>query len=103
MYLLVHNSVAAMAFFQVGGNQLNTFETFLNQAVNGIQSHGIISGMSNVAYVVMLIGFLWEVYHSLLSGGDVKGFGRAAVKYLACALVVQYWSQIFTDVNSAFV
>jgi hypothetical protein len=102
MHLPFDNLSTALAF-QLGGNQLNTFETFLNQSVNGIQGAGIITGMTNVSYVVMLIGFLWEVYHSLLSGGDVKGFGKAAAKYVACALVVQAWPQIFTSVNSAFV
>lgn len=54
-------------------------------------------------YVVMLVGFLWEMYQAASQGGDVKGFGRSAAKYLACALVVQAWPQIFTEVNQAFV
>ena len=103
MHPMLHNAVPMLAFFQLGGNQLNTFENFLHSAVTGIQGAGIISGMTNVSYVVMLVGFLWEMYQAASQGGDVKGFGRSAAKYLACALVVQAWPQIFTEVNQAFV
>jgi hypothetical protein len=103
MHPMLHNAVAMPAFFQLGGNQLNTFENFLHSAVIGIQGAGIISGMTNVSYVVMLVGFLWEMYQAASQGGDVKGFGRSAAKYLACALVVQAWPEIFTEVNQAFV
>ena len=103
MHPMLHNAVPMLAFFQLGGNQLNTFENFLHSAVTGIQGAGIISGMTNVSYVVMLVGFLWEMYQAASHGGDVKGFGRSAAKYLACALVVQAWPQIFTEVNQAFV
>jgi hypothetical protein len=92
-----------LGLLQLGANQLNTFENFLHSAVNGIQGSGVITGMMNVAYVIMLVGFLWEVYQSALHGGDVKGLGKSMVKYLATALVVQAWPDVFTSVNHAFV
>src|SRR5271157_86981 len=66
-----HIAISMLAFFQ--GTQLNLFERFLTQAVAGIDSTSITSGMQNVAYVVLLVGFLWQVYQSALHGGDVRG------------------------------
>ena len=101
--MTAHAGLLMLAFLQLGGNQLNTFENFLQTAVSGIQGSGVIAGMMNVAYVIMLVSFLWEVYQSALHGGDVKGLGRSMVKYLATALVVQAWPTVFVDVNHAFV
>src|SRR5580692_8712790 len=67
--------VMMLAFFQ--STQLNLFERFLTQARSGIDSTGITSGMQNVAYVVLLVGFLWQVYQSALHGGDVRGLGTS--------------------------
>jgi hypothetical protein len=101
--MTTHAGLLMLALSQLGGNQLNTFENFLQTAVSGIQGSGVIAGMMNVAYVIMLVGFLWEVYQSALHGGDVKGLGKSMVKYLATALVVQAWPTVFVDVNHAFV
>jgi hypothetical protein len=101
--MTTHAGLPMLALLQLGGNQLNTFESFLKTAVSGIQGSGVIAGMMNVAYVIMLVGFLWEVYQSALHGGDVKGLGKSMVKYLATALVVQAWPAVFVDVNHAFV
>jgi len=93
--------VAMLAFFQ--GTQLNLFERFLTQAVSGIDSTGITSGMQNVAYVVLLVGFLWQVYQSLLHGGDVRGLGTGLIKYVVTALVVMNYGSVFTTINQGFV
>jgi hypothetical protein len=53
----------------------------------GIDSTGITSGMQNVAYVVLLVGFLWQVYQSALHGGDVRGLGTGLIKYVVTAVV----------------
>jgi len=50
-----HIAVSMLAFLQ--GTQLNLFERFLTQAVAGIDSTSITSGMQNVAYVVLLVAF----------------------------------------------
>ena len=96
-----HNAVSMLAFFQ--GTQLNLFERFLTQAVAGIDSTSITSGMQNVAYVVLLVGFLWQLYQSALHGGDVRGLGTNLIKYIVTALVVMNYGTIFTTINQGFV
>src|SRR5579863_1051519 len=93
--------VTMLAFFQ--STQLNLFERFLTQARSGIDSTGITSGMQNVAYVVLLVGFLWQVYQSALHGGDVRGLGTGLIKYVVTAVVVMNYGAIFTTVNQGFV
>jgi hypothetical protein len=90
-----------LAFLQ--STQLNLFERFLTQARTGIDSTGIISGMQNVAYVILLVGFLWQVYQSALHGGDVRGLGTSLIKYVVTAVVVINYGTIFTTVNQGFV
>jgi hypothetical protein len=96
-----HIAVSMLAFFQ--GTQLNLFERFLTQAVAGIDSTSITSGMQNVAYVVLLVGFLWQVYQSALHGGDVRGLGTNLIKYIVTAVVVMNYGTIFTTINQGFV
>ena len=100
LHLSLH-PVAMLAFFQ--GTQLNLFERFLTQAVSGIDSTGITSGMQNVAYVVLLVGFLWQVYQSLLHGGDIRGLGTGLIKYVVTAIVVMNYGTVFTAINQGFV
>ena len=90
-----------LAFFQA--TQLNLFERFLTQARTGIDSTGITSGMQNVAYVVLLVGFLWQVYQSALHGGDVRGLGTGLIKYVVTAVVVMNYGTVFTTINQGFV
>jgi len=92
---------AMLAFFQ--STQLNLFERFLTQARSGIDSTGITSGMQNVAYVVLLVGFLWQVYQSALHGGDVRGLGTSLIKYVVTAVVVMNYGSVFTTINQGFV
>jgi hypothetical protein len=99
--MFLHPNVALLAFFQ--GTQLNLFERFLTQAVSGINSTSITSGMQNAAYVVLLAGFLWQMYQSALHGGDVRGLGTNLVKYVVTAVVVMNYSAIFITVNTGFV
>lgn len=97
----LHSGPSALAFFQ--STQLNLFERFLTQAVSGIDSTGITSGMQNVAYVILLVGFLWQVYQSALHGGDARGLGTNLIKYVATAVVVMNYGIIFTTLNQGFV
>ena len=90
-----------LAFFQ--STQLNLFERFLTQAVSGIDSTAITSGMQNVAYVVLLVGFLWQVYQSALHGGDVRGLGTSLIKYVVTAVIVMNYGTVFTTINQGFV
>jgi hypothetical protein len=92
---------AMLAFFQ--STQLNLFERFLTQARSGIDSTGITSGMQSVAYVVLVVGFLWQVYQSALHGGDVRGLGTSLIKYVVTAVVVMNYGTVFTTINQGFV
>src|SRR5579863_2302326 len=92
---------AMLAFFQ--STQLNLFERFLTQARSGIDSTGITSGMQSVAYVVLVVGFLWQVYQSALHGGDVRGLGTSLIKYVVTAVVVMNYGTVFTTTNQGFV
>jgi hypothetical protein len=90
-----------LAFFQ--GTQLNLFERFLTQALSGIDSTGITSGMQNVAYVVLLVGFLWQVYQSAMHGGDVRGLGTGLIKFVVTAVVIMNYGAVFSTINQGFV
>ena len=68
MVLHLANALPGMAFFQLGSSQLNTFENFLTNAVCSISGMGITAGMMNVSYVILLLGFLWELYGTVLHG-----------------------------------
>ena len=93
--------MTVLALFQ--STQLNLFERFLTQAVSGIDSTGITSGMQKVAYVVLLVGFLWQVHQSALHGGDVRGLGTSLIKYVATAVVIMNYGKVFTTINQGFV
>jgi len=56
-----------------------------------------------VAYVVLLVGFLWQVYQSAMHGGDVRGLGTSLIKYIATAVVVMNYGVVFTTINQSFV
>ncbi len=96
-----HVAVTLLAFFQ--GTQLNLFERFLTQAVAGIDSTSITSGMQKVSYVVLLVGFLWQIYQSALHGGDVRGLGTNLIKYIVTAVVIMNYGSVFTTINQGFV
>jgi hypothetical protein len=100
LQLSLHPEVI-LAFFQ--GTQLNLFERFLTQALSGIDSTGITSGMQNVAYVVLLVGFLWQVYQSAMHGGDVRGLGTGLIKYVVTAVVIMNYGTVFSTINQGFV
>lgn len=98
---LLHTSISTLALFQ--STQLNLFERFLSQAVSGIDSTSITAGMQNVGYVILLIGFLWQVYNSALHGGDVRGLATNLIKYVTTAIVIMNYHAVFTTINQGFV
>lgn len=101
---MIHASLhpaVLLALFQ--STQLNLFERFLTQARSGIDSTGITSGMQNAAYVILLVGFLWQVHQSALHGGDVRGLSTSLIKYVVTAVVVMNYGAVFTTINQGFV
>jgi len=101
MLSVLHPGVTSLAL--IYSSQLNLFEQFLTQAVSGIDSTSITSGMQNVGYVILVVGFLWQVYQSALHGGDVRGLGAGLIKYVATAVVVMNYHAVFTTINQGFV
>ena len=97
----LHHGLPVLAFLQ--STQLNLFERFLTQAIAGIDSTSITAGMQKAGYVVLLVGFLWQVYQSALHGGDVRGLGTNLIKYVVTALVVMNYHSVFTTINQGFV
>ena len=97
----LHPGLPVLAFLQ--STQLNLFERFLTQAVAGIDSTSITAGVQRVAYVVLLVGFLWQVYQSALHGGDVRGLGTNLIKYVVTAVVIMNYHSAFTTINQGFV
>src|SRR5271166_4391883 len=101
MLSVLHPGVTSLAL--IYSSQLNLFEQFLTQAVSGIDSTSITSGMQNVGYVILVVGFLWQVYQSALHGGDVRGLGAGLIKYVATAVVVMNYGTVYSTINQGFV
>jgi hypothetical protein len=78
------------------------FQTLLNQALSGIDGTGMIPTVVNIAYGILLVGFLIGLYQALMRGGDVRALGVTAIKYLVVAIIIANWSTIFRDVNNSF-
>src|SRR5271168_1693131 len=97
----LHPTISMLALFQ--GTQFNLFERFLTQSLSGIESTSITSGMQSVAYVVLLVGFLWQVYQSAMHGGDVRGLGAGLIKYVVTAVVIMNYGTVFSTINQGFV
>jgi F420-0:gamma-glutamyl ligase-like protein len=78
------------------------FQQLLNIALSGIDKTGIIPAVTNVAYGVLLIGFLIGLYQAVMRGGDVQALGVTAIKYLVVAIIIANWATLFRDVNNSF-
>jgi hypothetical protein len=78
------------------------FQQLLNIALSGIDATSIIPTVTNIAYGILLLGFLVALYHALIRSGDVQALGVAAIKYLVVAIIVANWSSLFREINSSF-
>ncbi len=78
------------------------FQTLLNHALAGIDGTSIIPTVINIAYGILLVGFLVGLYEAVMRGGDVQALGVTAIKYLVVALILANWATIFRDVNNSF-
>lgn len=78
------------------------FQQLLNIALSGIDARAIVSTVTNIAYGILLIGFLIGLYNALMLGGDVRALGVTAIKYLVVAIIIGNWSTAFRDVNNSF-
>ena len=78
------------------------FQQLLNTALGGIDSTSVIPAVSNMAFAILLIGFLVGLYQAVLRGGDLQALAVTAIKYLVVAMIVANWSTVFRDVNGSF-
>lgn len=78
------------------------FQQILNIALSGIDSTSIIPTVTNIAYGILLVGFLIGLYQAVMHGGDVRALGVTAIKYLAVAIIIANWATVFRDLNASF-
>lgn len=78
------------------------FEHLLNSALSGIDGTSIIGTITNIAFAILLIGFLVGLYQAALRGGDLQALAMTAIKYLVVAMIISNWTTVFRDVNGSF-
>jgi hypothetical protein len=78
------------------------FQQLLNTALGGIDATNVIPAVSNMAFAILLIGFVIGLYQAVLRGGDLQALAVTAIKYLVVAMIVANWSTVFRDVNGSF-
>jgi hypothetical protein len=70
--------------------------------MTGIDGTSIIPAVSNIAFAILLVGFLIGLYQAALRGGDLQALAVTAIKYLVVAMIISNWSTVFRDVNGSF-
>ena len=78
------------------------FQQLLNKALGGIDATNVIPTITNMAFAILLIGFLVGLYQAVLRSGDLQALAVTAIKYLVVAMVVANWSAVYRDVNRSF-
>ena len=56
----------------------------------------------NIAFAILLVGFLIGLYQAALRGGDLQALAVTAIKYLVVAMIIANWATVFRDVNGSF-
>ncbi len=78
------------------------FQQLFDTAMGGIDGTSIIFTVTNIAFAILLVGFLVGLYQAALRGGDVQALAITATKYLVVAMIIGNWSSVFRDVNGSF-
>jgi hypothetical protein len=78
------------------------FQELLNAALGGIDATKVIPTVTNMAFAILLIGFLIGLYQAVLRGGDLQAVAVTAIKYLVVAMIIANWTTVFRDVNGSF-
>jgi hypothetical protein len=78
------------------------FQQLLNTAMGGIDATSIIPTVTNIAFAILLVGFLIGLYQAALRGGDLHALAVTAIKYLVVAMIIANWASAFRDVNGSF-
>jgi len=78
------------------------FEHLLNTALGAIDGTRVIPTITNMAFAILLIGFLVGLYQAALRGGDLHALAVTAIKYIVVAMILSNWATVFRDVNGSF-
>jgi hypothetical protein len=78
------------------------FEHLLNTALAAIDGTRVIPTITNIAFAILLIGFLVGLYQAALRGGDLQALAVTAIKYVVVAMILSNWTTVFRDVNGSF-
>ncbi len=78
------------------------FQQLMNTAIGGINATSIIPTVTNIAFAILLVGFLIGLYQAALRGGDLQALAVTAIKYLVVAMIIANWASVFQDVNGSF-
>ena len=78
------------------------FQQLMNTAMGGIDATSIIPTVTNIAFAILLVGFLIGLYQAALRGGDLQALAVTAIKYLVVAMIIANWASVFRDVNGSF-
>jgi hypothetical protein len=78
------------------------FEHLLNTALGAIDGTRVIPTITNMAFAILLIGFLVGLYQAALRGGDLQALAVTAIKYIVVAMILSNWATVFRDVNGSF-
>ena len=78
------------------------FEHLLSTALGAIDATRVIPTITNIAFAILLIGFLVGLYQAALRGGDLQALAVTAIKYIVVAMILSNWTTVFRDVNGSF-
>ena len=78
------------------------FQQLFNTALGAIEATSIIPAVANIAFAILLVGFLVGLYQAALRGGDLQALAVTGIKYLIVAMIIANWSSVFRDVNGSF-
>jgi hypothetical protein len=82
------------------------FEQMFNTALSGIASAGLMSVVLTTAYGILLACLLFSAYEAWTRGGDVRGLGVSAIKYLTLGALFlndgAVYQSVFQSIVGAF-
>lgn len=78
------------------------FQQLLNTALGGIDSTRIMPTITNMAFAILLVGFMIGLYQAAMRGGDLQALAVTGIKYLIVAMIIANWTTVFRDVNGSF-
>src|SRR3954453_4978474 len=78
------------------------FAKLLNMAMAGIDGTSVIPTITNIAFAILLVGFMVGLYQAAMRGGDLQALAISGIKYLVVAMIISNWASVFRSVNGSF-